>query len=478
VNLAYRFSRLLLPALVVLVLSACQLIPGSTVAPTANPSEVEPTPTAEATQIPPTATPTTEVETSTPEITQPAQEIVPLNFIRGLRVTLAHPWMNEAADKFETIITEFNTSNELGIEVIARRAGGEIALSDALIDGTFKDHLVLTRGFDLAGADDGNTWVNLSEAPGIEGITPEVQTCSTCADYLDQAHQDRYITLLYQPALLYYNQTWARELGFEVPPRTLQELLEQLQAAATSKINDGDFDNNGTGGLWTSITPQSTLAWYRVFGGGFLPEDDLPVFGRDPMVESFNLLKNLRGSGLSWQPLKPTAYEDFVKRSALAYEGTLSDMMSQEIAFEVSQSNDEWITLPYPTADGNGSISMETMSISIASSYDRAEASSAYFVRWLLQPEQLKKLAEVTGLWPVQGNPEQIAPEFAEAHPGWASALSPTVRLTLAPETKNWGISRLILQDATLRLYSLDAEFIPTILDTLDATLIEAGASQ
>lgn len=459
-----------------LVLASCQPQVEQIFAPTVNPSES----TLKA--IPTESTPTQFVltMTATPEVQlpEPKPEIIVSSSLKGLRITLVHPWVNEKGDAFEAIVAEFNETNELGIEVICRRVAGFEALNEALIDGTVRDHMVITRGFDLAGVDDGTTWINLSDAPGIEGLTQAGEPCSNCAEYLDQVHQERYITLLYQPALLYYNQTWARELGFEEAPRTPQALQAQMQAAAAALLLDADYDNNGAGGLWLSMTPQSTLAWYRAFEGVFNSDNVLPLFEREPIERAFGYLKDLRGTNGSWRAQNPTAYQYFGKRNTLAYEGTLDDLLPQEVAFEMAQSTDEWITLPYPTADGSGSVSMETIGISIKPTFDKVEAGAAYFVRWLQRPEQMKKLVEVTGLWPVGGNPSQIAPDYAGQHPAWASALSPTVRLMVAPEAKNWGLSRLILQDAGMRVYALDAQFIPTILDMLDATLVEAGGAE
>lgn len=479
-KLINRAMRSILLFLVMLVVSACQVQSWQFNQSIATPEGIAATPLPSESQPQPTATPLIELSNITPELTETLEtpKTVPAEDLKGLKLTLVHPWVNEAGDAFDALVAAFNQTNQPGIEVISRREAGFEALSQALIDGTVPDDLVLARGSDLAGVDDGTTWVNLSAVPGVEGMMQELGTCSDCKDYLDQDHLERYVTLLFQPALLFYNQTWAEELGFDQPPRTLEALQEQMRAAAAALLEDQDYDNNGAGGVWLSMTSQSALSWYRAFGGVFSPDDALSVFEREPIENSFSYLKDLRSTYGSWRAQNPTAYQYFVKRSALAYEGTLEDLLPQEVAGEVAGSTDQWITLPYPTIDGHGSISLETASISIRAADEKTEAAAAYFVRWLLNPERLNAMVEATGLWPVGGSPRQIAPAYAEQHPAWASALDPTVRLSVAPEAKNWGLSHLILQDAAMRVYPLDAQFIPTILDMLDATLIEAGGAK
>jgi hypothetical protein len=73
----------------------------------------------------------------------------------------------------------------------------------------------------------------------------------------------------------------------------------------------------------------------------------------------------------------------------------------------------------------------------------------------------------------VTDDPQQVAPAYAKSHPAWASALQEGVRLSLAPEAQHWAYGRLILQDAFRRMYALDAQYIPTVLEMLDSTLQE-----
>jgi ABC-type glycerol-3-phosphate transport system substrate-binding protein len=172
----------------------------------------------------------------------------------------------------------------------------------------------------------------------------------------------------------------------------------------------------------------------------------------------------------------PYAY--FATRLALAYEGTLDDIIIQEGYQQRAESADQWISVPYPTPDGTGSLSLETVSIGIAKGTPAEQLGSWFFVRWLLTEKAQERLVHIHGYWPVTDDPQDVAADFAEAHPAWASALLDDVKLTFAPEVQHWAYGRLILQDAVRRMYALDEEYIPTVLEMLDNTLQELMGEQ
>jgi ABC-type glycerol-3-phosphate transport system substrate-binding protein len=189
--------------------------------------------------------------------------------------------------------------------------------------------------------------------------------------------------------------------------------------------------------------------------------------------QSFTFLKQLFSEDGSWVGQQEMPYTYFAERLALAYEGTLDDIIIQESYQERAESEDQWLTLPYTTPDGMGSLSLETVSIGIAKGTPAEQLGSWLFTRWLLSQEAQERLVHIHGYWPVTDDPQAVAADYAKGHPAWASAFLEDVRLTLAPEAQNWAYGRLILQDAVRRMYALDEEYIPTVLEMLDNTLQE-----
>ena len=70
--------------------------------------------------------------------------------------------------------------------------------------------------------------------------------------------------------VMYYNQTWLEELGFDGPPTTPDEFKEMACAAAAA---NGD----GTGGYILRDDASGTAAWTFAFGGDVLDETGTTV---------------------------------------------------------------------------------------------------------------------------------------------------------------------------------------------------------
>ncbi len=66
--------------------------------------------------------------------------------------------------------------------------------------------------------------------------------------------------------VLFYNQTWAEQLGFTSPPATPAELEQQVCAAAQANNQDDLTDNDGAGGLILSTAYSPMLGWLEAFG--------------------------------------------------------------------------------------------------------------------------------------------------------------------------------------------------------------------
>ncbi|HQH57849.1 MAG TPA: extracellular solute-binding protein [Anaerolineaceae bacterium] len=461
--------------LLALALAGCQAAPETPRAsPTSTLSPATPVPTATKTPSP--------TATSTPTATAvpiPAADIEDLN---GLELRLLHPWINAAETDFLALVETFNASNAWGIRVLPESAGSFSAVANALAGGEAGHNLFIANGFDLALAVGASNLINLSPYMrdaewGLGAAYAPESVFAPLAPSFAETREWNYLPLAYQPALLFYNQTWAQELGFNSPPATAAELRAQMVPAAAEKLLDKDDTNNGAGGMWISDSARAPLAWYYAFGGECAASNGALAFNHEIFLEAIEFLKSAYEEDASWVGLQKKPYDYFARRQALAYEGTLDDLLEQEGYLARAGSADEFITLPYPGPDGSGSIALETLSLGIRAGSAAEQLGAWIFARWLLEDSAQETLVRVSGYWPAAGNPRDIAPDYARQHPAWASALREGVRLKLAPERENWAFSRVVLQDALRRAYQLDLAYIPTVLETLDATLLELAGS-
>ncbi len=217
--------------------------------------------------------------------------------------------------------------------------------------------------------------------------------------------------------------------------------------------------------------PIAAISWYVNFGGelgdpqaGFLPE-------REVMMEAFNFLKSLYLADESWSGIEANAYRYFSNRYALAYEGSLSDLKYTNAYQNSGSFQDEWTTLPYFDDQGQTSLVLDSLSFAISDTNEKSQLAAWLFGRWLLQAEQQESLVAIHGLWPAMGDPESLAPDFAQANPAWLTPLKYQPRLTLLPSVPDWAQTELVFQDAFQRIYNLDSQYFPSILDVFEETM-------
>ncbi|NPV57238.1 MAG: hypothetical protein HPY76_11290, partial [Anaerolineae bacterium] len=199
--------------LVILTLAACTPGAAPTVSSTPSPTPAPPRqPTASLT---PLVTPTR----------FPGEDVHPLD-LDGQTVRFIHPWAGELGDQVAAIIADFNRTNLFNIEVEVIQAGSSNALTDivaASLDQATRPQLA------VASLDQIQYWQSISPVtvdvqPYIDdpewGLQPD-EIADLIPTYLNALRIDD--KLLGLPAtvdvnLLFYNQTWAKELGFSNPP--------------------------------------------------------------------------------------------------------------------------------------------------------------------------------------------------------------------------------------------------------------------
>lgn len=400
----------------------------------------------------------------------------------GLVLKVLHPWQNEAGEAFEALIAQFNQSaegNPYKIVLLAERAQGYEDLALKLGDPDLQADIVLGMGYDLAFADRDGFWANQG---GLIPINPcrdaakvllEGPLCDGCASAGTELREQRILPILWRPAVLAWNQSWANELGFDQAPLSRSEFWQQASAGLQASLQDWDYENDGTGGLLLSHSAESALAWYAAFDGNFDSAGRANPFDPESLESALTYLKNLFGENRSWNRGYLSAQTYFARRWTLFYEASLEDIPLLEGTLSSLENKDSYRLIAYPNENGQGSLLLEPLAVAVHSSNQARQQAAWSFVRFLLSRESQRQLAELSCLWPVIGPPAQIAPEFAQRYPAWASALSSGPVVQFAPETRIWGVVRLVFKDAVGRVYSLDAQYFGNILQSLNATLEE-----
>ncbi len=455
----------------------------------------EPLPTATstpdwtATPIPPTSTPT---QTPTPTDTPvPAYLDIQPGSLEGTTLTLRYSLDGKVRETVAELAERFNAENPEGItvnvqlaysndELMEAIAGSPAEKTDILIaDSAWLRSMNRNSSFllDLTG------FMNDPElsldAEDIEAIMPVM---------LKQENMENsyYALPLYaEPAFLFYNKTWAIELGYPDSPEDLAAFAEQACAAGKANYADEDDGKHGTGGWIISAEANGVMSWLLTFDqkkqtpGQILRNDDGDIF-----TDTAAWLRNLYDNGCAWNSRVKEPYDYFANRYALIYSGTYADAERQFNAFEQSKQNsfDNWDLLVYPRRfsekENDPRIYADAVSIAIPQGEAKDMNAAWHFVRWLYQDVHAAELALSAGGWPVQDNDAITKLYRNSGKDKLYQTLSYRQYLVNSDADENWLTDQRILSDGFAYIFnpSAKAEDIPGIWDQIGMSIAEINA--
>lgn len=429
----------------------------------------------------PTLTPAP-THTSTP----PIYLQVDTSQLSGIVVNFWHPLTGRQTELFNTLVQKFNQENEWGIQINQTATGGTSILSQmleaGLKNGTLPHVVVapvellnewqyrsgLLIGLDgyIQHPDWGFSTLELADFPGVFWKQDQI------------ANTQIGIPLTRDAQVLFYNQSWGRELGFAAPPATVEEFKTQACAAAAANLKDQRRENDGTGGWIASVDSPALLSWMNVFGfeAPEDPENRTTIFNVPSSQQAFKFLRTLYDEGCAWVSRDPQPYDYFATRQALFYSGTLSDIPPQENAIQRLESPDAWLVITYPGGGKQPLVYTSGMSYAIFAASPEEQLASWLFIRWMSTPTIQFQLIEAGGGWPVKVSAVEQLAGYRQNHPQWAQTLTWIPLARPIPQTHHWLPARRVLEDAGWQLFqpqSETGEQIPTILAQLDRTIIE-----
>jgi len=259
----YRTLRRLLPSAIIaaMLLGACS--PKITLL-TRQPAS---TPTTASPPKHPTATPApSRIPSPSPT---PGLRINP-EMVKGLEV---EAWVSGEAPGLGQLAADFNGSNPWGVKLSLVSYPNLNLLAEAVsasLESDARPDVVLALPEHLLG------WSEslLDLAPYAAHPELGVARKAMPRVFQQQSSLDgaQYgLPIIRSGRYLFYNVSWARELGFENPPQTWNEFREQACKANAFWRSDEDPGNDGFGGLALDVTSnwQTPYAWLRALGGMF-----------------------------------------------------------------------------------------------------------------------------------------------------------------------------------------------------------------
>lgn len=445
----------------------------------------------------PSATP--EVQTTpTPGITLTADDLA------GAQVELWHPWSGAADEAFNALVADFNAENPYDITLQIRPHSTYNELYDqvrqAIADGEAPDlavgYLYEILGWREAGA----PLVNLD------------RYVDDASWGLSQAEQDDFLPVFWEhdvvngarlafPAqrfgqVLYYNQSWAEELGFEDPPETPAEFRAQVCAAAQANRGDDDPDNDGAGGWIANAAPEVMLGWLYAFNS---PVVNRSVSGYDfdnpESEEALSFLQDLYAGRCAWLAaseifsgefiggdtasgghlLEEYSQAAFASRLALITAGSVGGIAEQAAAMAFAENDDRWTVLPFPSMEGEPAISVYGPSFALFASAPEEQLAAWLFLEWLSTVENQARWIESSGSFPLQSGTLGRFQTSSSTTQQWSQALELLPYARSEPPFESWSVVRWALSDLGTQAFRsyFGADRIPAALELLDDTAAE-----
>lgn len=400
--------------------------------------------------------------------------------LRGVQVQIWHPWFGAQASLFELQVAQFNKENQWGIVVSAegQENYSELYLqtTNALKDASNPQVVIAlpehALGWD-ANVVDLNTYLHDPEY-GLSAL--EISDFANAIWLQDEVDGKRFGLPAQRTArFIFYNQSWARELGFSAPPKTSTEFEQQACAAHQALGKDTDTSNDALGGWLIDADAMTALSWMLAFDGG-AQEQAGYRFLAPGNVAAFKYLKVLQQKGCAWvaSPDLPVV-DRFAVRQALFSTGSLEDVIEQSRTFLTSGNIDEWTVLTFP-GDEQQALVIYGSSFVMFQSDDVTQLASWLFMRWMLSPENQARWVQSTGLFPLRASTMDLLTDYGTTHPQWADAVKLLPSGKITPQLASWRLVRVMLGDGfadmfdTIRHPDLTDGQVPLILRQMDET--------
>ncbi|PWH15490.1 MAG: hypothetical protein DDG60_05825 [Anaerolineae bacterium] len=410
---------------------------------------------------PPEATPTVQVDFGlvTP-VPPPTRAILPsptppmrLNpeIARGVEV---QAWFSADLWFLEQLAADFNATNpwEIKLSLVSYPNLNRLAqaVSDSLTGDSHPD-LVLALPEQLTGWRDALLDLTPYAAHREWGVARE----EILPVFWEQSH--RAGTQIGLPVIrsgryLFYNVTWARELGFSAAPRTWDEFRAQACAANAFWKSDSDPTNDGFGGLAleTFSNWQTPYGWIRAAGGEVIAKEAYH-FADEKNAAALEQLVELRTTGCAWLPTTLTNFENLATRRALFITGSLADLPAQRAAFSAAGSADEWTLIAFPGQ--SPTVPVYGLDAALFSSDERRELAAWLFLRWLLTPEAQVRLARASDLFPVNQAAFDLLRGDFSANPQKGAAVALLKDAIGYPGAPGWDLASRVFADGFFNLF-------------------------
>jgi ABC-type glycerol-3-phosphate transport system substrate-binding protein len=284
--------------------------------------------------------------------------------------------------------------------------------------------------------------------------------------------------------VLYYNRSWGVELGFKGPPETLEDLREQVCAAAEEYQQTHPQAPKGTGGLLLYPAAANITSWVYAYGGRlYVPEENAYRFVSTEMknVAREWWLIQQRGCAYSYTQapnplLEEDEFADFNNREALLMMGAAADYQQIHIPQGEDGLPDGWSMLAVPGPGGEKAVTASYLAGMIPVTNREQELAAWLYLDYLVSPQVQAEWSIAGGGYPTRESVISLLEEHTRWHPHWAQGLELLAYGHPEPLVYSWDFIRMVLGDAFAAMLQGGYGEISLVLSELEETAVELQA--
>jgi len=448
------------------------------------------TPTPEPTQVPEvTEAPAEATEAPTEAPAEPESPLgVSPEDLQGVTIIFWHVWNRGTGEELQKLVDEFNATNEWGITVQAENQQGYGQMFDkmnaAINSGDLPNLVVGYNNQMLAWDDAGGVIADMN--PYVDdpvfGLTKEDKDDFYPVFWNQDVVDGKRLgfPVMRSAQVVYYNKTWAEELGFANPPQTADEFKAQACAAAEANNTDDNPDNDGTGGYILRPGASALTNWIWAFGGEIVDDQGKYQFNTPEAKAAMEYLKDMFDSGCAWSGVNKYPNPEFATRQAIFTTSSIAGLPYQEKAMKENNSTDEWIVVPFPSVSGTPVMDVYGPSFAVVKSSPEQELASWLFIKWFTSPENQARWVEVSGYFPTRDATFDYLEDYVKSHPRWAAVRDAVANGygKFEPRDASWNTVRKAMGDVLTQIFQPDfpKDQIPQVLEELQKQAEEAYA--
>lgn len=351
----------------------------------------------------------------------------------GQEIVWWHQHSGSREERLIPLVEEFNEMNACGITVDPQNQGGYDDIRDkvnaSISAGELPAAFIVGYQNDQAFYELNDALANMDNfiSDDVWGLSSE-DFDAYYNSFLSQSIHATYDNqrLGFPPnrsmEVLYYNQTWLEELGFEGPPTTPEQFREMACAGAEDR---GD----GTGGFIINTGASSLASWTFAFGGNVLSEDGTSYnYSNDATVEALAFIKDMADDGCAYVFTEGYPDPEFAARRAIFTMGSSSGLPFYEegiqaVAEEEGREPDAWGVTAIPHTTDEPVQNIYGADVMITETTPEQELAAWIFIKWFTTPEVQAQWVDISGYFPTRRDTAEYLEGYTEENPQWGTAL-------------------------------------------------------